>query len=58
MDAFLKMGRSRPHFSFIFSLFKQTLQFLKQINVKKCPSIIRRQDSNPHLEHESSPLTT
>ena len=25
-------------FLFIFGLFKQTIQFLQQINVKKCPS--------------------
>ena len=37
-------------FLFIFGLFKQTIQFLQFINVKKmskCPSRIRRWDSNP-----------
>ena len=33
-------------FLFIFVFFKQTLQFLQQINVKKCSSSIGRQDSN------------
>ena len=46
--------------SFIFGLFNQTsLQFLKQIFVKKCPSSIQCRDSNPRpLEHESPPITT
>ena len=33
---FEKMGQPPPLFRFIFGLFKQTLQFLQQINVKKC----------------------
>ena len=37
---FLKMGQLRP-FSFIFGIFKQIIQFLQQINVKKCPSSIQ-----------------
>ena len=46
-------------FLFIFGLFKQTIQLLQQINVKKCPSSIRRWDSNPRpLERESTPITT
>ena len=47
-------------FSFIFGLFKQNhYNFLQQINVKKCPSSIRRWDSNPQpFEHDSSPITT
>ena len=47
-------------FSFIFGLSKQTLiQFLQQINVKKCPSSIRHLVSNPRpYKHESSPITT
>ena len=53
---FLKKWAS---FSFIFGLFKQTIQFLEQINVKKCPSSILRLDLNPRpLEHVSSPITT
>ena len=41
------MGHSRPLFRLLFfSLFNQMLQFLPQINVKKCPSSIRRWDSN------------
>ena len=53
-----KMDQPRPLFRF-FGLFKQTIQFLLQINVKKCPSSIRRWDSNPRpFKHESSPVTT
>ena len=53
------MGQPRPLFSFIFGLFKQTIQFLQQINVNKCPSSIRRWESNPRpLERESPPITT
>ena len=43
----------------MFCFFKQTLQFLQQINVQKCPSSIRRRESNPWpLECESLPITT
>ena len=42
-----------------FCLFKQTLPFLQQINVNKCPSSIRSWDSNPRpSEHVSPPITT
>ena len=42
-----------------FCLFKQTITFSQQINVKKCPSSIWPWDSNPQpLEHESPPITT
>ena len=52
-------GPTTASFSFIFGLFKQTIQFLQQINVKKCPSSIQRQDSNPQpFKHELSPITT
>ena len=55
---FKKMGQPRPLFVY-FRLFKQTLQFLQQINVKKCPSSIRRWDSNSQpCDYESPPLTT
>ena len=47
------MGQPRPLFSFIFGLFKQTIQFLQQINVKN----IRDLNLQP-IEHELSPLTT
>ena len=54
------MGHSRPLFDY-FCLFKQTLQFLQQINVKKFPSTygagIRTHDlSNMRLE--TPPKTT
>ena len=40
-------------------LFRQTLQLLQQINVKKCPSSIWHQDSNSQPpDYESPPLTT
>ena len=56
---FLKKWTNPSHFYFIFGLFKQTIQFLQQINVKKCPSSIWCQDSNPRpFTHESSPITT
>ena len=44
----LKMGQPRPLLLFIFGLFKQTsLQFLQQMYVKKCQSIMQCWDSNP-----------
>ena len=52
-------GPTLASFSFIFGIFKQTIQFLQQIIVKKCPSSIRRRDSNPQpLKSELSPITT
>ena len=42
-----------------FRLFKQPLQFLQQLNVKKCPSSLRCLDSNSQSsEHKFPPLTT
>ena len=35
-NSFFKNGPTSASFSFIFGLFKQTIQFLQQINVKKC----------------------
>ena len=54
------MGQPRPLSSFICGPFKQkSLQILQQINVKKCPSSIRCQDSIPRpSEHESPPIIT
>ena len=51
---------ANPGLFFIyFRLFKHTLQFLQQINVKKCPSSIRYQVSNPQpFGCESPPITT
>ena len=52
-------GPTLASFSFIFGIFKQTIQFLQQIIVKKCPSSIWRRDSNPQpLKYELSPITT
>ena len=49
-------------FSFIFGLYKQTIQILQQLDVKKChvyPVSIWLKDSNPQpLKHEASPITT
>ena len=55
MMQFFKKWANPVLFLFIFSLFKQTIQYLQQINVKKCPSSTRHWDSNPH---ESSPIAT
>ena len=42
-----------------FCLFKQTIQFLQQINVNKYPSSLRCWDSHSQAsEHESPPITT
>ena len=42
-----------------FRLFKQTLQFSQQINVKKCSSSIQCWDSNSQpSDYETPPLTT
>ena len=52
-------GPTPASFSFIFGLFKQTLQFLQQLYVKKCPSSLRCQDLNSRpSERESLPITT
>ena len=52
------IGHSRSLFVY-FRPFKQTLLFLQQIYVKKCPSSIWCWDSNPQpSEHESPPITT
>ena len=56
---FLKKGPTQASFSFIFGLLNQPIHFLQKINVKKCPSRIWCQDSNPQpFEHELSPITT
>ena len=55
---FFKWANS-SHFLIYFHLFKHKLQFLQQLNVKKCPSSIQCRDSNSRpLEHESPPITT
>ena len=56
---FLKKWANPGLFFVYFRLFKQTLQLLQQINVKKCPSSIRHRDSNSQpSDYESPPLTT
>ena len=56
---FFLNGPTTASFSFIFGLFKQTIQFLQQIYVNKCPSNIRYQESIPRpTERESLPITT
>ena len=54
---FFKKQMGHPGLFFVyFRLFKQTLQFLQQICVKKCPSSIWCWDSNPQPSgHESPP---
>ena len=50
------MGQPRPLSSFIYCVFKETLQFLQQLNVKIYPSSIWCQDSNLQpSDHESPP---
>ena len=51
---FKKNGPTPASFSFIFGLFKQTLQFLQQINVKN----IRRESNPQPLLCESLHITT
>ena len=59
LKQFILNGPTPASFLFIFGLFKQTTQFLQQINVTKIPSSIWHRDSNPRpFEHESSPTTT
>ena len=42
-----------------FHPFKQTLQFLQQINLKKCPYSIQSRDSNSQpADYKSPPLIT
>ena len=51
-------GPTSASFSFIFGLFKQYNFYNKSMWIK-CPSNIRRRDSNPlPLETEPSPITT
>ena len=61
LDTFILIlnGPAPASLSFIFGLFNQAIQFLQQINVKKCPSSIRCWDSNTQpFKQESSPTTT
>ena len=48
--SFLKNGPTPASFLFIFGLYKQTIQILQQVNVKKCnvhPVPIPHWDPNP-----------
>ena len=59
MASFVFEWTIQASFRVYFRLFKQTLQFLQQIYVKKSPSCIRCWDSNPQPSvHESPPITT
>ena len=51
------MGHPRPLFVF-FCLFKQIIQVLQEIHVKKCPSSKQCWDLNPQPSDNESPLTT
>ena len=57
---FLKNGPTPASFSFIFRLFKQTIQsYNKSMWKMPCPPSIWRRDSNPwRSECESPPITT
>ena len=56
---FKKMGHPRPVIRLFMVSFKQTMQILQQIIVKKSPSSIRHQESNSQpSDCESPPLTT
>ena len=57
-NLFLKNGLSQASFSFIFRLFKQTVQFLEQIYLKIYPSSMQWLDSNPQPSEHESPLIT
>ena len=57
--SFLKKWAIPDLFLVYFRLFKQTIQFLQQIDVKKYPSSIRCWDLNPRpSEDELPPITT
>ena len=52
-------GPTLASFSFIFGLFQSNNTFFTTNKCEKCPSSIRRQDTNPRpLEHAWSPITT
>ena len=58
-NIFLKNGSTPASFSFIFDLFKQTILFSQQINVKNAHPVYGAEIQTPWpLEHESSPITT
>ena len=53
------MDHPRPLFRLFSDFFKQTIQILHQINVKKCSSSIQHQDLNTwYFDYETPPLTT
>ena len=49
------MGHPRPLFRLFRSFQTNINTILQQINVKKCPSSIRRWDSNPQPSDRESP---
>ena len=56
---YLKMGQPRPLFCLFSSFQTNITNFTTNMNVKKCPSSIRRWDSNSQpSDYESPPLTT
>ena len=56
---FVKNGPTQASFLFIFGLLKRTIQFFTTNQCEKCPSSIRRRNSNRQpFEYESSPITT
>ena len=55
----LPILQNGPIFRLFSVFFTQALQFLKQCNVKKCPSSIQCMDSNRRpLDRKSPPFTT
>ena len=55
LPSFFKNGQTLASFSFIFGLFQTTIQFLKQINTKKCPSIYSAEIRTHNLWNMSRP---
>ena len=55
---FKKMSQLRPLFLFIFGFFKQTIQFLQQINVINVHPEYGTRIRTHDLSHELSPITT
>ena len=58
LNCFFKKGPSSASFSFIFCLFKQVIQILQQIIVKKSIQYLARNSNSQPSDLESSSLTT